>query len=184
MLLGSRIRALRKEHGLSLEQLSEKSGVALATLSRLENSRGTGTFRTHRKIAEALGLAITELYREVDKGFEETVALEPLAGEAESFTYDEKTTALLLTSQISSKRMLPQMLILQPSGKTSVEQYRSGTERWLFGLKGELEVSVNDKLYRVSSGGTLYFKASFPHSFSNSGSLVAKCILVTTPVVL
>ena len=184
MLLGSRIRALRKEHGLSLEQLSEKSGVALATLSRLENGRGTGTFRTHRKIAEALGLAITELYREFEKGDEEAVALEPLAEEAESFSYDEKANALLLTNQISDKRMLPQMLILQPKGKTSVEQYRPGTERWLFGLEGELEVMVSDKRYKVSPGGTLYFKASLAHSFSNSGSTVAKCILVTTPVVL
>ena len=61
MDLGGRIRALRKENGLSLEQLSAKSGVALATLSRIENGKGTGTFRTHRRIAEALQIPITAM---------------------------------------------------------------------------------------------------------------------------
>ena len=185
MDLGSRIRALRKEHGLSLEELAQKSSVALATLSRLENGKGSGTFRTHRKIADALGLAITELYKGFDQPQEEAVLLqESDSGEAESFTFDEKASALLLTTQIARKRMLPQMLILQPDGKTSTEQYRGGTERWVFGLEGEIEVKVADKSYSVAKGGTLYFKASLPHQFHNKGKSVARCILVTSPVVL
>lgn len=185
MDLGGRIRALRKEHGLSLEEMAQKSDVALATLSRLENGKGSGTFRTHRKIADALGLAITELYKGFDQPEEETVLLQRSeAREAESFTYDEKASALLLTTQIASKRMLPQMLILQPDAKTSLEQYRGGTERWVFILEGQVEVKVGEKGYSVGKGGTLYFRASLPHQFHNRGKSAARCILVTSPVVL
>ena len=184
MDLGTRIRALRKEHGLSLEELSERSGVALATLSRLENSKGSGTFRTHQKIAEALGLAITELYKDFDRPEEEAVLLQSESDEVETFTYDAKASAVLLASQIASKRMLPQLLVLQPGGKTAQEQYRKGTERWIFGLEGEVEVMVGKKGYRVTPGGTLYFKASLPHRFSNTRKSAARCIMVTSPVVL
>ncbi len=185
MQLGFQIRALRKESGLTLEQLSKKSGVALATLSRLENEKAVGTFRTHRKIAEALGLAVTELYKGLEQPEQEAVLLkQPGPKEAEAFTYNEKVSAIQLTSQLSNKKMFPQMLVLQPGGKTVMEQYHRGTERWLLGLEGELEVRVGDQSYRVPKEGTLYFKASLPHQFVNSGKSEARCVLVTSPVIL
>ena len=136
MELGFRIRSIRKENGLSLEELSDKSGVALATLSRIENGKGSGTFRTHRRIADALGLPITELYRGLQEPEEEAVVLGPSSSdEAETFTYDEKASAILLARQVTSKQMLPQLITLQAGGKTALEQYPSGTERWLFVLE-------------------------------------------------
>lgn len=185
MQLGEHIRALRKEQGLSLEQLAEKSGVALATLSRLENGKHSGNFKTHQKIAEAMGLAVTDLYKGFDQPEQEATFLkQPGLKEAEAFTYNEKVSAIQLTSQIAGKKMFPQMLILQPGGKTSVEQYTRGTERWLLNLEGEIEVKVGDQNYRISKEGTLYFKASLPHQFLNPGKSTARCALVTTPVVL
>ena len=185
MELGEQIRALRKEQKLSLEQLAAKSGVALATLSRLENGKHSGNFKTHQKIAKAMGLAIADLYRGFEQGDQEAVLLKPPGlREAETFTYNEKVFAVQLTQQISNKKMFPQLLVLEPGGKTSVEQYHRGTERWVFGEKGELEVKVGEQSYRLPKGGTLYFKASLPHRFSNLGKSVAKCILVTTPVIL
>ena len=185
MELGKRIRTLRKERRLSLEQLAAKSNVALATLSRIENGKGSGTFRTHRRIAQALDLPITELYRNLQEADEEAVLIEPEQEEVESFSYDEKASATLLTKQVSKKQMLPQMIIIQPGGKTSIEQYPQGTERWLFGLEGTAEVSIESKKYRISKGGTLYFKASLSHQFFNlDSSSTTKLISVTNPTVL
>ncbi len=184
MELGARIRALRKEHGLSLEQLAAKSGVALATLSRIENGKGSGTFRTHQRIAEALGLAITELYRDFQEPDEEAVLIDPESEEAETFTYDEKASAVLLTAQVSRKQMLPQLIVLQPGGRTALEQYRKGSERWILGLEGAVDVTVGTKSYRVAKGSTLYFKASLAHQFHNADNSVAKIISVTSPAVL
>ena len=182
MELGARIRAFRKERELSLEQLSQKSGVALATLSRLENGKGSGTFKTHQKIVEALEIPITDLYQDFEQPEEEAVVVE--SEEAESFAYDDKASAIMLTTHVSSKRMLPQLLILQVGGKTVLEQYQKEAERWVFGLEGEMEVKVGEKSHLVSKGGTLYFKASLPHQFFNKGAATAKSILVTSPVVL
>jgi transcriptional regulator with XRE-family HTH domain len=185
MQLGEQIRALRKEQGLSLEQLAGKSGVAVATLSRLENGKHSGNFRTHQKIAEAMGLAVTDLYRGFDQPEQEATLLkQPGLKEAESFTYNEKVSAVQLTSPITGKKMFPQLLVLEPGGKTVVEQYHRGTERWVLGLEGEVEVKVGEQGYRIPKEGTLYFKASSPHHFSNIGKSVAKCVLVTTPVIL
>ena len=184
MEFGKKIRTLRKEHGLSLEQLAGKSRVALATLSRIENGKGEGTFRTHQRIAEAFGIQLTEMYRGLQEPEQEAVSITPEVEEAEIFTYDEKASAILLTKQVSRKQMLPQLIVLQPGGKTTLEQYRKGTERWLFGLEGTIDVIVDKKSYRLSQGGTLYFKASLPHQLQNGNPVTGKVISVTSPVVL
>ncbi len=182
--IGGRIRTLRKDLGFTLEQLSQKSGVALATLSRLENGKGQGTFRTHLRIAEAFGLPLPELYRNLQEPEQEVHLIEPGAGEAESFTYDDKASAVLLARQVSRKQMLPQMILLEPGGKTALEQYAPGTERWLFGLEGTVAAAVGEKEYRIPQGGTLYFRASLPHRLQNKETVTARIISVTSPAAL
>ena len=178
------MRTLRKERGLSLEQLSAKSGVALATLSRIENGKNTGTFRTHQKLAEAFALSLPELYRNLHLETPDATEMAPHAEEAETFTYDDKASAVLLTRRVSGRQMLPQMLILRPGGKTSLEEYKPGTERWAFGLEGVVDVIVGEKEHRLTPGATLYFRASLPHRFHNKSDKPAKLISVTSPAVL
>ena len=182
--IGGRIRALRKSHGLSLEALADASGVALATLSRLENNKHGGTLTTHRKIADALGLPLADLYRDLSFSEERVAQVAPAHRDAERFQYDEKVSAILLATQVSRKRMLPQLLILQPRGQTTVEQAPAGTDRWIFGLRGTVEVMVGAQRYRLPAGQSLYFKADQPHRFRNPTRAAAKCLSVTSPVVL
>lgn len=184
MNLGERIRSLRKENGFSLEQLSSKSGVALATLSRIENDKGSGTFRTHRRIAEALEIPVTELYKGLEDS-EQEISIQPESSEeAETFIYDEKASAILLARQVYSKQMLPQLIVLQAGGQTSIEQYPVRTERWLFVLEGTVEASVAGKTHRLATGNTLYFKGSLAHQLKNADDTVAKVVSVTSPVAL
>lgn len=182
--IGARIRSLRKQRGLSLEKLAEKCGVASSALSRIENGKGGGTYRTHQRITEALGIPIVDLYRGLEEPEQEAVLTPAQPKDAERFTYDEKASAVLLTTQVSSKNMLPQMIILQPGGKTALEEHRKGTERWVFCLEGEVNATVGDESYRITKGDTLYLKASLPHRLMNAAPSVAKVISVTSPVVL
>ena len=63
-LLGKRIYKLRKEKGWRLQDLSNESGVSLATLTLLENNRNTNvTVDTLGKIAVAVGLSFVELIK-------------------------------------------------------------------------------------------------------------------------
>lgn len=184
MELGARIRALRKERSLSLERLAQKSEVAVGSLSRIENGKGGGNSRTIEKVAEALKVSVAELYRGLEAPPQVAALLTPEPSGAQSYTYDEKAAAILLTTQVSRKNMLPQMIVLQPEGKTSKEQYPKGTERWVFGLEGEVVATVGDETHRLSKGSTLYVDASVPHQFANADRRVAKLISVTNPVVL
>ena len=62
-VLGQRIKQQRKALGLTLIQLAEKSGVSIATISKIENGLINGGFDTIYKIARGLGVLVNDLIK-------------------------------------------------------------------------------------------------------------------------
>ncbi|MFC1699214.1 helix-turn-helix domain-containing protein [Candidatus Omnitrophota bacterium] len=185
MNLGARLKKLRKAGKLSMDELARKAKVAKATLSRIENGQTPGTFKTHLKICQAFGISIKELYLGTKVLEGEVSSFEGAQPEdAELFTYDELTSSVILTSGVAKKNMLPQLLVLQPQGQTHLEESPRGTEKFIFGLEGTMEVKVAEVSYSLTKGGALYFKSSAPHFIKNAGAQEAKCLCVTSPVAL
>ncbi len=183
MFIGKKLHTLRKTKKMSLTELSQKSGVQLATLSRIENMKMVGTLESHISIAKALGIDITEFYRDIDK---EAAILE--VGEAQNrtdvFTHSEHSSSDILTKNILQKKMMPVLIRIDASGKTNMEQNAPGTEKFIFVLEGTVEVTVQEQEFILNKSNTLYFDASLPHSLTNKGKSVAKILCVSTPVSL
>ncbi|MCZ2849916.1 helix-turn-helix domain-containing protein [Modestobacter sp. VKM Ac-2978] len=59
--LASNVRALREAHGLSLSQLSDRSGVGKATLFKIEQARTNPTLETLLLIADTFDVPVAEL---------------------------------------------------------------------------------------------------------------------------
>ena len=55
MRIGEKITALRKERGLSIRQLAEKSGVNISAISAIENGKASTGIDVLQKLASALG---------------------------------------------------------------------------------------------------------------------------------
>lgn len=61
MTLGERLKQLRKEAGLTQEELAKKVGLKKQNISRYENSHVEPNIRTAKRIADALGVSIEEM---------------------------------------------------------------------------------------------------------------------------
>lgn len=59
MSVGSQVRKLRTDAGLSQRKVAEAARVAVAYLSRVENDRLTPTLRTLGRLGDALGVEVT-----------------------------------------------------------------------------------------------------------------------------
>jgi len=182
MLIGKRIRELRNAKNMTLTELSEKSGVQIATLSRMENLKMTGTLESHMNIARAMGVDITQLYEKI-KIREEKLTVDDTP-ETETFTYNDKASYEMLTTKVLNKKMMPIMLRIEPGGKTTVEQNQPGSEKFIFILRGHVSAHIGYKTYSLAQNNTLYFDANEQHYFVNSGRDVARIISVITPVAL
>ena len=182
MYIGEKLHAIRKAKRISLTELSEKSGVQMATLSRIENKKMVGTLESHMQIAKALGIDITELY----KGLSHQNAIVDFGHDKnmDVFTHSDEASYEILTKNIMNKKMMPTLVRIEEGGKTNKEQNQIGTEKFIFVLDGHVEINVNAQVFTLHKYNTLYFDASLPHFFKNTGKGVVKIICVGTPVSL
>jgi transcriptional regulator with XRE-family HTH domain len=184
MLIGERLKSLRKSKKMSLTQLSNQSGVQLATLSRIENMKMVGTLESHIQISKALGIDVTELYRNPGESKASLVEFDRDSPHNDVFTHSEHSSYEILTRNLLQKKMMPVLIRIDAGGKTSVEQNNAGAEKFIFVLEGSIEAHINKETLSLHKGNTMYFDASLPHSLHNIGKTTAKLLCVTTPVSL
>ena len=181
--LGIRIRDLRKSKQLTLVEVAKSTGIDQATLSRIENGKMTGTLDSHRRIAEALGVRLTELYDSVMQQLtkpKDKKALERI----ETFSHSSGTVAELLATGVLQKKMMPVLLRIKGKGHTETEEFPTFSERFIYVLKGAIEVKIGRETWGVGQGQSHYFNGSIPHSFKNKLKTEAQILSVITPVSL
>jgi len=183
MNIGKKIRDIRKEKNMTLRELSEASGIALATLSRIETDKMVGTIESHKAIASALGKNLPQLYSniEIEK---KPVEFQSIKNRTDLFMHNEKASYHMLTNNVLTKKMMPVILKIAPGGKSAAEQLPKDTEKFIYILKGEFHVKVGDKDYIIKKGETLYFDASALHYFKNLGHEEIQAICIITPPAL
>lgn len=183
MKFGEKLKQLRKEKDLTLDRMAEMCGVAKATLSRIENGVTTGNLATHLKICEALRVNIGELYKGLESTDDKIVAFdEKNIKDAEVFNYDENVSSIILSKQTGRKKMLPQLLMIEPEKGTPKEENPFGTDKFIYCLEGEVEVAIADKKNTLKKNSSVYFDSSLPHAVRNIGTKTAKLIVVVSPV--
>ncbi len=176
--LGTKIREIRKQKGLTLVEIAARTGVAQATLSRIETGAMIGTIESHEKIAEALGVGLADLFTGMVDPRHEQIEHNP----ATSVTLQDKNMQWeLLTSGSSKKKITPLRLTLQPGAVSAPEQNNRGVEKFLYVLEGEMTVRIEKNEYRLREGETLYFEASLPHQISNISPKTARALITLSP---
>jgi len=63
-LAGKRLKELRKQAGMTQEDLAEKAEITPAFLSYLENDRKKGSLDTYAKLAKGLGVELGQIFLE------------------------------------------------------------------------------------------------------------------------
>ncbi|MBU1038125.1 MAG: XRE family transcriptional regulator, partial [Candidatus Omnitrophica bacterium] len=159
MNVGEAIHKLRKEKKMTLLELSVKSGVALATLSRMENGRMTGTLESHINICKALDISLTDIYKDlmISSGKVEVEARKAGTG---VFVHNKRASSEMLAANSFNKKMVPIMIKIAKGGDTHPEQTKAGTEKFIYVLDGKLEADIGEIKYKLVKGDTLYFESS------------------------
>ncbi|MDP3730213.1 MAG: XRE family transcriptional regulator [Candidatus Omnitrophota bacterium] len=183
MSIGKTIHALRKENKMTLLELADKSGVALATLSRMENGKMTGTLESHMKICEALSVTLPELYTDLYAP-RKSVELQKHKARTEIFIHDKKASSEMLASRVLNKKMMPILIKLDKGGATHKEETKYGIEKFMYVLEGKIEASIGSEKYTLTKNDSLYFESNVPHYFKNIGSSDARIVCVTCPPAL
>jgi transcriptional regulator with XRE-family HTH domain len=165
--LGVRVRDLRKERGLTLEELAGVSGVSRAMISKLERGEKNPTLVIAARLAEGLGVSLSRL-----AGVEERreVVVVPKVGRTvlrDPETGFERQSL----SPTFPGRGVEFLRNVVPEASTSGDfpPHRKGVEEHIVVEKGELEAILDGETYLLREGDALYFAADVPHRFDNVG---------------
>lgn len=175
ILIGDKLKELRKAQRLSLSELAKLTGVQIATLSRIEHNKMTGTIETHHKIAYFLEIELSELYRGI-KIKHTTVEVTGLKETPDIVTRGD-VSAKLLTKNIDYKKMIPTLLTLNPNGTSAKEKITK--ELFLFVTTGQIEVNLGEESYSLAEEEAIYINPGKEYSIKNTQDKIAKLIKVT-----
>ncbi len=181
--LGRKIRELRQAKGWTLAQLSGRSGVALSTLSRIETGSMTGTLESHLAISRAFGIRLSELYADLDPGGS-SVELWEARRQKPKVLLGKEQGVLVLTKGPLGKKMLPLLIPLKGGKEFSPEPAKVGVEKFLYLLKGRVEVTIGQRKILLGEEDGVYFQASLPHRLKNLSAKPALILGVSAPPTL
>jgi XRE family transcriptional regulator, regulator of sulfur utilization len=71
-IIGDRLRNVRKERGLSQEELADRAGLHFTFVGKVERGEQNATLETIEKMTSSLGISLEQLFRYIDPATEET----------------------------------------------------------------------------------------------------------------
>jgi transcriptional regulator with XRE-family HTH domain len=170
--VGERIRALRRERGLSVGDLALHSGVSKATLSQLESSKTNPTIAILWRIAAALGIPFQALL-----GHEAVGRMRVLRRGAQRGlrSGDGRLESRPLSPPGALSNVEIYELCLAPRAVHASPAHASGTLETVVVLVGHLRVRVGEETCDLGPGDSLSFRADEPHAYENRGRTGVRC---------
>ncbi|HAJ35146.1 MAG TPA: MerR family transcriptional regulator [Chloroflexi bacterium] len=177
---GEQIRARRKELGLSLEDLAQRTGLTASFLSLVERDMSNPSLESLRHIAEALG--VPPFYFSQENGGAATMQ-NPVVRATErikiTFPPGDVTSELL----VPNLRHKLEVFIshVKPSAGNIARPPQMDSEECLLVLQGSLRVVLNEQVYELSAGDSIYIQGFALREISALGEEEAVFLSAITP---
>ncbi|MFA9429906.1 helix-turn-helix domain-containing protein [Egicoccus sp. AB-alg2] len=179
--VGRQIRSLRKVHGLTLEELANRSGVSVGLLSQVERGIGNPAFNSLARIAHALNTPIAAL---LHTGPDQS----PVVRRHERRRLDVHaagTTGIEAIHELLTPSLNQQLEVIEiqapPGYSTENEPFSHAGEEFGMVIEGRHEVNVGGQSYVLEAGDSISYLSSIPHWYRNPGPEPVRAIWVITP---
>lgn len=165
--LGPQVKALRRDLGLTLQQVSERSGVSVATLSKIENGRISGTVNTMLKVARGLGVLFDRLLEHPEQDRQPTARLvQTKAAGVEAFP-TEFYDYYVHSSDLVGRRMLPLVIIVKTREvPPRLDWSTHAGEEFLLVIEGRIQLHTEHYApITLDAGDSVYFDSLMRHAY-------------------
>ena len=175
--LAQRIKAQRRELGLTLEQVASRTGLTRSVLSKVENFRVTPSLPALVKIASALEVTMSELVSGLEKKPQLVVVAK---GKGVRIDRDRPNSRIVYESLAHERptRTMEPLLLSVPGGTARKEALAHEGEEFLMVLSGSVDLEYAEEVHRLRAGDSAYFDAHAEHRLINRGKRPAKVLCV------
>jgi transcriptional regulator with XRE-family HTH domain len=168
--LGARVRALRRERGLTLKGLGRLAGLSHPFLSQVERGLARPSIGSVERIAAALDVPVAQLWAPARQGASVRVL------RRDEGAVDEARGLRDLGGE---------------PGTPVLHEWTARTRRWpdqstvghgevaIYVARGALEVDLDGSVQALGEGDTLRFDGSIPHRLRRTGGTTTRALIVT-----
>lgn len=166
--LGNAIRRIRLQNELTIADVADKAGISRGMLSRIENAQTATSLDTLERLANALGVPISSLFRDYDmpRGNAQLVKKDEAMEVVRRGSKRGHTYHLLSYDQGPVKLFDPFLITIDEESEIFPSFEHPGTE-FIYMLSGKIEYRHGDSTYVLSPGDSLTFRGEIPHGPEN-----------------
>ncbi|MDG1432315.1 MAG: XRE family transcriptional regulator [Paracoccaceae bacterium] len=163
--IGREIRAFRKSQNITVSELSDKTGLSIGMLSKIENGNTSPSLTTLQTLADALNVSMTSFFR----GFEEDrIAVHTKSGEGvqlerEGTRANHQYNLLGHIGANSSQVIVEPYLITLSEESDIFPTFQHAGIETIYMLEGVVDYRHGNEIYTLEPGDTLFFDADSPH---------------------
>ncbi len=182
-LVGSKIKGLRESKNISVEEMSERSGLSAEQITSIENDQQLPSLGPLIKVARALGVRLGTFLDDND-------ALGPVVSRAAdreddsiSFSNDSADARKnmeyhALAKQKAGRHMEPFIIDVQPNKDKEFKLSAHEGEEFIYVMSGELEIAYGKDKYILHEGDSIYYDSIVKHHVHGSANTGAKILAV------
>ena len=164
--IGPKIRRLRKQWNLSLQQLADRSNVSTAAIHKVEQGTMVPTITTLLKLAAAFEHPVSYFVDEEQES-PSYVVFTPAAQRRSIYTPHEGLTLGGISGSYGQYFVATAIAEVEPGADSGESPLRHGGEELIHMLSGRLDVDVGDHRFQLRRGDSIHFRADYEHRWSN-----------------
>ncbi len=159
--VGARVRSLRRERGLTIEQLAAATGLTKGFISQLERDRTAPSLSSIARICDALGVRLSTIFER-----EPAPAL-VRRNERPTLETSFSTQNHLLSSRDEARFQAIESEVAPGEGAGDELTSLPGEMEFVYVLEGSLELRVGDEVHVLEQGDALTYQLAKAHTWRN-----------------
>jgi transcriptional regulator with XRE-family HTH domain len=167
--LGALLKALRSHNGWTLKEMSDRSGIPVSTLSKVEHDRLTLTYDKLLQLSQRLNIRMSELFAESDTTAEAAVTARRSIGDLDRAVRvnTDNYDYYYLCTELRRKRMIPIITRIRAKSVTEFgELVHHNGEEFIYVVAGK--IVVHTEFYdpvTLDQGESIYIDSNMGHAY-------------------
>ena len=175
--VGTRLRLLRTQKGLSQRELARRAGVTNATISLIESNRMNPSVGALKRVLDGLPIGMSEFFSSspsnAGKVFWRSDELVEIGKGPVSFRQ--------VGGNLFGRKLQMLKERYEPGADTGRVSLKHDGEEGGIVVQGRIEVTVGTQRRVLSAGDAYFFDSRLPHRFRNVGDSPCELISACTP---
>lgn len=174
-MMGSRLRTLRTERGMTIAELAARAGLSSGLISQIERGNSNPSVNTLEKLREALG---TNIWEFTERGAE--VGASPWVRRA-----NDRPKIAIGTNGYTKELLSPRpsnemrfMILTLPKGATNPSVLLGPGDKGGYVMEGRVRLTVGDEIIILHPGDSFQFPSTLFHEVENDGDETARVLWI------